>query len=178
MVRGFAGSELSADAWLEPMQHDATHYGPFNLLLWDGASLAFASNHPAGTHRNVAPGVHAMSNGAFDAPWPKSMHATQALSEWLESSPAEADQADVAPLLAALADTTSGPDAALPDTGVGLELERKLSPPFVRDGRYGTRCSTVVLVGVEGIRFVERRFGPDGGATGDSDAWLDTIMAK
>ena len=176
LVRGFAGSELSADAWLEPLQADAADYGPFNLLLWDGASLAFASNHPAGTRRAAAPGVHAMSNGAFDAPWPKSTHATQALSEWLDSSAqadADADKADVALLLAALADTTSAPDAALPDTGVGLELERKLSPPFVRDGHYGTRCSTVVLVGAEGIRFVERRFGPDGTIVDDSDVWLD-----
>ena len=37
----------------------------------------FASNHPHfGTHP-VAPGLHAMSNGAFDAPWPKSGHATR-----------------------------------------------------------------------------------------------------
>lgn len=181
LVRGFAGSELSANAWLEPMQADAADYGPFNLLLWDGASLAFASNHPASTRRAVAPGVHAMSNGAFDSPWPKSTHATQALSEWLDSSAhadADAVDADVAPLLAALADTTPAPDAALPDTGVGLELERKLSPPFVRDGRYGTRCSTVVLIGAAGIRFVERRFGPDGLAVGDSDAWLDTGKEK
>jgi len=179
LVRGFAASELSADAWLEPMRADAADYGPFNLLLWEGASLAFANNHPAGTRRAVAPGVHAMSNGAFDAPWPKSTRATRALSEWLDSSAqAGADQADVATLLVALADTTPAPDAALPDTGVGLELERKLSPPFVRDGRYGTRCSTVVLVGAEGIRFVERRFGSDGMVTGDSDVWLDTFIRE
>jgi hypothetical protein len=41
---------------------------------------------------------------------------------------------------------TPAPDARLPDTGVGLELERMLSPPFVRGARYGTRCSTVVLI--------------------------------
>jgi uncharacterized protein with NRDE domain len=42
----------------------------------------------------------------------------------------------------------------------------------VRDARYGTRCSTVVLVQAGGIRFIERRFGPDAQPSGQSDAWL------
>jgi uncharacterized protein with NRDE domain len=37
-----------------------------------------------------------------------------------------------------------------------------LSPPFVRGERYGTRCSTVVLVEAHAIVFAERRFGPNG----------------
>lgn len=177
LVRDFVGGEASADDWLESLRPDAAGYGPFNLVVWDGASLAFAGNHPGYASHAVAPGAHAMSNGAFDAPWPKSTHATQALSRWLASDAADAaaaDEADVAPLLAALADATPAPDAALPDTGVGLELERMLSPPFVRNARYGTRCSTVVLVGEDGIRFVERRFGPDGQPVGDSDVWLES----
>ena len=38
-------------------------------------------------------------------------------------------------------------DADLPDTGVGLDRERMLSPIFITtpDGRYGTRCSTLIL---------------------------------
>ena len=173
LVRGFVASELSTGGWLASLHPDAADYGPFNLVVWDGVSFAFAGNHPAYATHAIAPGVHAMSNGAFDAPWPKSTHATQALSSWLESGVDEAlDEADVMPLLAALADATPAPDAALPDTGIGLELERMLSPPFVRDARYGTRCSTVVLVGDDGLRFVERRYGPDGQSVGDSDAWL------
>lgn len=176
LVRGFVGNEAPVDGWLESLQPDAADYGPFNLVAWDGTSLAFAGNHPDYASHAVAAGVHAMSNGAFDAPWPKSTHATQALSQWLGSGAADAtpaDDADVTPLLAALADMTPAPDAALPDTGVGLDLERMLSPAFVRNARYGTRCSTVVLVGEDGIRFVERRFGPDGRPVGESDAWLE-----
>ncbi len=174
LVRGFVGSESPGGNWLESVRPDAANYGPFNLVVWDGASLAFAGNHPAYAGEVITPGVHAMSNGAFDASWPKSAHATQALSQWLASGAADASgQADVTPLLAALADATPAPDAALPDTGVGLELERMLSSPFVRNARYGTRCSTVVLVGEDGIRFVERRFGPDGRPVGDSDVWLE-----
>ena len=42
------------------------------------------------------------------------------------------DQAAQTPLFDSLADTTAAPDDLLPDTGVGLELERALSPPFRR----------------------------------------------
>ena len=68
----------------------------------------------------------------------------------------------------ALADTAVAPDNALPDTGVGLALERALSPPFVLGRDYGTRCSTVVLVEDSAITFVERRFGPEGVVLGES----------
>jgi uncharacterized protein with NRDE domain len=47
---------------------DAAQFGRFNLLCWDGDVLQFASNHPRFEQRAVPPGVHAMSNGAFDAP--------------------------------------------------------------------------------------------------------------
>lgn len=169
-VRGIAAAEEYAAA-LAPAAHE---YGRYNLLAWDGRTLAFATNHPRVDAQPVVPGVHAMSNGAFDAPWPKSGHATRALAAWLESpaSQREVDTPALLPLFAALADTRPAPDDVLPDTGVGIEMERWLSPPFVRGERYGTRCSTVVLVDADAIVFAERRFGADGLVRGESFARL------
>lgn len=175
LVRGFAGASGPAPATLDPLRRESGQYAPFNLLGWDGDSLTFASNHPDYRTQMLRRGIHAMSNGALDAPWPKSNRATQALSAWLQAAGGDAAAADVAPLLDALADDEPAPDAALPDTGIGLELERRLSPPFVRDPRYGTRCSTVVLVEETGMRFVERRFGLDGMPLGESDEWLEWL---
>jgi uncharacterized protein with NRDE domain len=173
LVRDFVSARTRAGDWLDALAGRANEYGPFNLLLWDGESMGFASNHPRFGHQSVAAGLHAVSNGPFDAPWPKSTHASKALAHWLdEAAPCDAQTVDVAPLLAALADRTPAPDSALPDTGIGLELERRLSPPFVRDARYGTRCSTVVLLQPHGIRFVERRYGPMAEVLGQTDAWL------
>ena len=171
LVRGFVAGTESATGFVDALAADAPDYGRFNLLLWDGEALQFAGNHPTFQQHAVTPGVHAMSNGAFDAPWPKSGHATQALRAWLDAASSRAGAADVdaiAPLFAALADTTPAPDAALPDTGVGIELERWLSPPFVLGERYGTRCSSIVLVGDDAIVFAERRYGPNGIVDGDS----------
>ena len=67
-----------------------------------------------------------------------------------------------------LADTTVAPDSLLPDTGVGVELERSLSPPFVSGERYGTRCSSVVLAADDHVVFAERRFGPNASPNGES----------
>lgn len=173
LVRGFAAGNESSEEFVAELAESARDHGRFNLVVWDGDSLAFASNHPHYVARAIAPGVHAMSNGVFDAPWPKSGHATRALSAWLDSPAAlRDDDAALAPLFDALADTTSAPDAALPDTGVGLELERTLSPAFVRGELYGTRCSSVVLVGDSSIRFVERRFGPEAKFEGETAAML------
>lgn len=170
LVRDFVRARTGADAFVRALVPTAHDYGHFNLLAWDGTDLAFASNHPAPSSHLVSPGLHAMSNGAFDAPWPKSSFATQALRTWLDSPSAEvagdALPAAIEPLFAALRDTTRAADAALPDTGIGLALERALSPPFVLDPTYGTRCSSIVLAGEDGLVFAERRYGADGAVLG------------
>ena len=171
LVRDFVRGDSGAVGFAAALERTADEHGRFNLLLWDGAALAFASNHPHPTHSIVSPGLHAMSNGALDAPWPKSGHATRALQAWLASARScsdKIDQAALAPLFGALADTTAAPDALLPDTGVGQALERALSPPFVSGERYGTRCSSIVLIGYDHLVFAERRFGPNAVSAGES----------
>lgn len=137
---------------------DAARYRPFNLLLFDREAACFVSNHPRVRARELAPGLHGLSNGDLDAAWPKVRRATAALQTWLESNDEEFE-----PLFAALADETPAPDAELPDTGIGLELERRVSPPFVRGAIYGTRATTLIAMDHDGRgRIIERRFGPEG----------------
>ncbi len=183
LVRDFVRGGDGALDFATATERTAGEHGAFNLLLWDGAALVFASNHPRPDHQAIAPGLHAMSNGAFDAPWPKSGHATRALAAWIDSSQGAADAVDraaLAPLFDALADTTVAPDALLPDTGVGVSLERALSPPFVAGDAYGTRCSSVVLVGADHVVFAERRFGPNATPNGESfvDLPLESVSGQ
>ena len=59
----------------------------------------------------------------------------------------------------------------MPQTGIGLEFERLLSPIFIRGETYGTRCGTLVERNEEGtVVVLERRYGPQGVSTGRS-AW-------
>lgn len=163
LVADFVRDTRSPADFLDALAGQATEYGRFNLLVSDGESLHFASNHPDYAHAPVAPGVHRLSNGPLDADWPKARRAERALQDWLKNPVSGESPAGLRPLFSALADTLPADDDELPDTGVGLELERLLSSPFIAGHDYGTRCSTVVLVGERDAHFVERRFGPGGG---------------
>jgi uncharacterized protein with NRDE domain len=160
LVAEFVRDPNAAEAWLQRLLPEASQYGRFNLLLWDGATLRLAGNHPA-----TRTGVHGLSNGDFDASWPKIELARNALQRWLDGS-GDRSTPDVDVLFDALSTEQLAADAELPDTGVGPELERLLSSPFIRGSRYGTRCSSVVLVGHDHAHFFERRFGPDGVSAG------------
>ncbi len=149
------------DAHAENLMASALRYGPFNLLLSDGSTLIYASNRPTPHWQRIAPGVHGLSNAGLDTPWPKTLRLKAALAHWIA-----ADSEDAAALFAALADQQIAEDAELPDTGIGLPLERLLSSPFILGSTYGTRACSVLLAGAEGLRFEERRFGPQGVALG------------
>lgn len=165
LVAGFVRDHAPMAKWLEPVSSEASQFGAFNLLLWDGRELALAGNTPDFSCWRVEPGIHGLSNGPFDAPWPKVRRARAALARWVAEDPAQGEP-DFASLFATLADEQVPPDEQLPDTGVGLALERTLAPPFIRGERYGTRSSSVVLVGHDVAWFVERRFGPMGATLG------------
>lgn len=163
LATGFLRGAMPAPVAAQGLMAEAAGFGAFNLLLSDGESLSYASNRPEPRWQPVAPGVHGLSNAGLNTPWPKTLRLRAALQAWLDQG-----QTELEPLFGALADTRTPDDAELPDTGVGLAMERLLAPPFIRSARYGTRASSVVLVGPEGWRFEERRFGPDGLALGRS----------
>jgi uncharacterized protein with NRDE domain len=179
LVADLVRADAPAAQALDALAPEAPDFRPFNLLVHDGDALAFATNLPgvpaegedgrAFAMRLLAPGVHGLSNGALDAPWPKTVALMARLDAWRDAPAGQGDAPDLAPLFDALADPALAADEALPDTGVGRDLERFLSSAFIRSARYGTRASTVVLVADDHARIVERRFGPDGASLGETD---------
>ncbi len=128
------------------MQTSLSGYAPFNLIAADfrRGDCFWASNEHA-VPRRIERGIFGLSNAALDTPWPKVVTLKQRLAAAL----VDADSVDAlaSRLFAALADRVAAADDVLPNTGFGLERERMLSPAFIRtaDGRYGTRCSTVIV---------------------------------
>ena len=95
--------------------------------------------------------IHGISNAILDTPWPKVEKSKRQLKHLIE-------QKNIHPweILNLLDDTSLAKDEELPDTGVGLELERMLSPIFIKSDKYGTRSSTIVTVDKQNnVRFVE-----------------------
>ena len=156
LVADFVRGAASAAAFAQALHAHADQYSGFNLLLYDGQELLYVDNHPAFEMARVAPGVHVVSNDQLDTPWPKALR----LKAVLERAP------DRAALFAALADRQPARDEELPDTGVGPQLERMLSAPFIVSPGYGTRCSTYVRIADGVIEFEERRFDSAGRETG------------
>ncbi len=73
-------------------------------------------------------------------------------------------------ILNLLDDTSPAKDEELPDTGVGLELERMLSPIFIKSEKYGTRSSTIVTVDKQNnVRFVEKTYFANSGRFSNKD---------
>jgi uncharacterized protein with NRDE domain len=164
MLRGGQAAETAA------RQHaDAHDYGPYNLILWDGHELVHATNRPVPVWAALTPGLHGLSNGALDSDWPKVRRVVGSLQSWLATLPDVDHDPDTTALFTALADANTAADGELPNTGVGVEVERRLSPPFICGEEYGTRASTVVLVRRDGhTTLIERSFGPGGAPAGES----------
>lgn len=172
LVDGFVKSTLGLDDFIEILSARAMEYGRFNLLLGDGDRLLYAGNHPRFRVEAVSPGLHAVSNGDLDAPWPKALRVRDALASWLDDGRAAEGRIDNRALFDALRDTRRPPDADLPDTGVGLELERLLSSPFIVGENYGTRASTIVLADSSGTWLHERRHGANGVDEGGTELFI------
>jgi uncharacterized protein with NRDE domain len=140
--------------YLEQLSRDANRYSGFNLLVGQRGEVYWYSNHGQEI-RKLSPGIHGLSNHLLDTPWPKVKKGSEALGRVLAAEDPSADE-----LFQLLIDHTTAPDECLPDTGVGLELERMLSPIFISSPGYGTRSSTVIMMDHSGtIAFTERSFG-------------------
>lgn len=151
-------------AYLEQVAARAKDYRGFTLIVGDQDRLLAFSNRSA-VIEELAPGVHGVSNHLMNTPWPKIVRGKQRVAALLKAGESELAEG----LFQALADRTVAPDAELPDSGVGLQRERELSPSFIPGERYGTRATTVVLVSRNNVVvFAERRFGPRGAPLGET----------
>ena len=154
LVSGFLEGRLSAWDYANDVAAEGEHYGGFNLLLGDARELLVVSNRGTAPRR-LTPGIHGLSNHLLDTPWPKVEKAKAGLAAALAQPMPES-------LLALLADDRQADDSALPDTGVGVAMERMLSPLFIHSPQYGTRASTVLILGHERAQFVEQTFDEKG----------------
>lgn len=173
LIPQFLRSDASSADFVSRLSAGAAAYSGFNLLAYDGSQLAHCANLPATAATSLPPGVYGLSNAALDTPWPKLSRVRARVESVLCAGRALPEA-----LFAALQDRQSAPDEDLPDTGIGPDLERLLSAPFIVSPDYGTRCTTLVLVGRDGgVRVEERRYSPAGETTGRTTVAFHTARA-
>ncbi len=132
----------------EPTQMAAMN--PLNAFHAAPGRARFLTNYPEAREDTLAGGIHGLSNGPFSQPWPKTARLSGDLADWLKR-----DAADIEPLFSALRAESPRPADPAPVHAP----EPDYAPVFIADPRYGTRCSTVVIIGRDGSGLIaERRF--------------------
>lgn len=155
LVHDFLVGQENPSDYIEKVKNEAGFYNGMSLIVGRTEGLFFYSNRDERV-RTVRAGIYGLSNHLLDTPWPKVIRGKAMLQRLL------AKEEDPTPdaVMEILADRSIPEDKDLPDTGVGIEWERVLSPIFVSSPTYGTRCSTVLFMDqANRVTFVEKTFG-------------------
>jgi uncharacterized protein with NRDE domain len=164
--------------FLEQLEPQAQRYAGFNLLLSDADRLWYASNRAPRFSRALEPGIYGLSNLLLDTPWPKLSRVRTSFTAWLAQQTATSSAANGTTasdaserLFAMLADRERGPPDTPGQAGrLAPEWAEILSSPFVVHPLFGTRCSTLAMIGYDGsLSMQERRFDAAGALLGHSD---------
>ena len=160
LVSGYLAAPHGAERFCGERARAPAEYGPYNLLIYDGGGLFHATNRSGA--RRLADGIHVLSNAPLGTSWPKTEFASAGLAEILDGGP---ERAGLVRRLFRLLETRAPRNVC----AGGRDLHWRARSVFVRDQRYGTRSSTVVLLSRDGeLTFAERRFDADGRRRGES----------
>ncbi|GAA0217010.1 uncharacterized protein with NRDE domain [Brevundimonas nasdae] len=176
-LRGFGGPRANAPSrglllsdmlrgegdFIDPTDAELERFSPFNLIRVIGDAATFWTNQPEPQRQDLSPGVYGLSNGQLDEPWPKTVRLKTIMSDWLANS----DAPDV--LMDGLHEDRLEQEGVVPAEPSDAPWEPRVSPIFIRNPQYGTRCSTVVMIDAQGRGLItERRFDASGTATGQT----------
>lgn len=154
LVRDFLLDAGGPEEYLSRIRQEGNRYSGFNLVVGVRDDLYWYSNRTEKIVK-LSRGVHGVSNRLLDTPWPKVVRGKRGISEILRRN----DEVSPDSLLDVLQDRTQAPEELLPDTGVGIEWERILSPVFIVSPAYGTRSSTLVFIDKrDRVTLIDRTF--------------------
>jgi len=154
LVSGYLQNhDVTLEDYQATLNREGQQYEGFNLLYGTFDQPYYFTNR-GGSSGPLTPGIHGLSNHLLDTHWAKVKTARSRLTAIVQHGAIEPED-----ILTALSDPVPFADNLLPDTGIGLERERMLSPLFIENEEYGTRSSTVILVDRCGlVTFIERVF--------------------
>lgn len=158
LVSDFLISQQSNADYLEQLKQTKNDYNGYNLLFGDWHNIWVYNNHQDKMEK-LGNGVFGLSNADLNSPWPKINKGVNNLREYCQLH----HDFDQDSLFDLLRDDTQAADEILPQTGVPIEWERKLSSIFIKSEEYGTRSSTLLTIDNENtLRWEERSFDNQG----------------
>ncbi|MEB1806765.1 MAG: NRDE family protein [Bacillaceae bacterium] len=154
LVLNFLKSDLSTGDYLNMIRDRRNDYLGFNLLCGTVDDLFYYSNRQ-NTIDKIEPGIHSVSNAFLNTSWPKVERGKTLVEQTLRNEKEDI----IGELLDGLTNDEKAEEQLLPETGVGIELEKQLSPMFINMEIYGTRCSTVITISKsKQVTFCERTY--------------------
>ncbi len=154
LVSDFLCGSMPAPDYLEHIRKTGGVYNGFNLIVGDGSGLYHYSNRSEKIQA-LSPGLYGLSNHLLDTPWPKVTKGKKDLASIVRQH----RQIRAEAVMSLLADGHRFADETLPNTGIGMAWERRLSSIFITGPGYGTRSSAMILLEHSGrIRFTEATF--------------------
>jgi uncharacterized protein with NRDE domain len=154
LIRDYLTANGAPADYLNDVRKLGHSYNGFNLIAGDREGLFYYSNRATRVHE-LKPGLYGISNHLLDTSWPKIKSGKARLQGQLNGK----EKIDFGKIFEILSDRSIPADDELPDTGVGLQWERILSPLFITSPDYGTRSSSIVLIGTSGkVTVMERTF--------------------
>ncbi|MBM4764079.1 NRDE family protein [Bacillus sp. B15-48] len=164
LVADFLKGNANPEEYLHTVAESRNMYPGYNLLVGDVKGLFYYSN-VSNEVTAIQPGVYGLSNHLLNTNWPKVQIGKNGLDEIVKGNIQNHlnDEKMIEQLFELLLNAESALDELLPKTGVSLEMERILSPLFIKSEGYGTRSSTVLLMGSEHVQYVERIYDAEKG---------------
>ena len=139
---GFLAKDSDPKSYLDTVSSRGQAYKGFNLIVANHGNCGYYGNR-AGAPRELSEGYYGLSNQTLDCGWPKVIDGRARLKE----------------IIAAFDD----PCEALFSLLLNQGDDRKFSSSFIATDTYGTRATTVVLIGTDGeVVLEERNFGAHG----------------
>lgn len=168
VVLDYLRSALTPEQYTAQLERVADQFAGFSVIVGDLEHEPRYFSNQDNISRPLTPGLYGLSNQGLDEPWPKVTRAKQRINELLATGRASPEA-----LCDAMTDREQPPDHLLPDTGVGLAIERMAAPMFIAAERYGTRAVTAVLISERRALLYERSYGPHGRYIADARCELD-----
>ena len=160
LVCNFLKSDQKPQAYAKSLNAKTKDYDGYNMVFGTLEELCYYSNIN-NEIKILNPGVYGLSNHLLNTQWPKVVTAHKKFNAILQNSRIlPSDLFDI------MSDTSIAPDNKLPSTGVGMELERLLSPAFIQSPDYGTRCTSLILIDQDNkVSFEEHSYVPNGNSS-------------
>jgi len=152
LVANFLKQNVDHSEYLKKLEDSHLQYNGYNLLFGDLKKLQ-VYNSFENTVDELTDGVYGLSNANLNSPWPKLDMGRSALAKYCKSTEA----LDHEHLFELLGNNLPANDDELPNTGIPVEWEKKLSSIFITSEEYGTRSSTVLLIDEQQQAYWEER---------------------